>query len=340
MKMKNDMKKRIHRAFKTNEIYVFLTIIAVTLIIEVISGQFYTPNNLVDIVRSFIPSALFSIGLMVVLISGGIDLSFPAVAALSGYLVILIQTETGGGLIDGYLMAIVFGILFGAVNGFLVSRFKFEPMIVTLGTANVYRGFLQGALRCRELFLTDSVLAFGKGSLFTVVSKDSDMQATMPYTVLFVLALGLLTYFILQKTMLGRGIYAIGGDQQSAVRAGFNVPLIQMFVYCFAGATAAFAGYTKFIMNLYCVPTSLIGIEHDIIAGVVLGGVRITGGVGTVRGAFLGILLLTIVKNSLLLLNVSTSWQTMVTAIFIIAGTSITALQLIISRKKHAAVGE
>lgn len=191
--MKNDMKKRIHRAFKTNEIYVFLTIIAVTLIIEVISGQFYTPNNLVDIVRSFIPSALFSIGLMVVLISGGIDLSFPAVAALSGYLVILIQTETGGGLIDGYLMAIVFGILFGAVNGFLVSRFKFEPMIVTLGTANVYRGFLQGALRCRELFLTDSVLAFGKGSLFTVVSKDSDMQATMPYTVLFVLALGLLT---------------------------------------------------------------------------------------------------------------------------------------------------
>lgn len=184
------------------------------------------------------------------------------------------------------------------------------------------------------------MLAFGKGSLFTVVSKDSDMQATMPYTVLFVLALGLLTYFILQKTMLGRGIYAIGGDQQSAVRAGFNVPLIQMFVYCFAGATAAFAGYTKFIMNLYCVPTSLIGIEHDIIAGVVLGGVRITGGVGTVRGAFLGILLLTIVKNSLLLLNVSTSWQTMVTAIFIIAGTSITALQLIISRKKHAAVGE
>lgn len=140
---------------------------------------------------------------MVVLISGGIDLSFPAVAALSGYLVILIQTETGGGLIDGYLMAIVFGILFGAVNGFLVSRFKFEPMIVTLGTANVYRGFLQGALRCRGAVPDRLGAGFRQGSLFTVVSKDSDMQATMPYTVLFVLALGLLTYFILQKTMLG-----------------------------------------------------------------------------------------------------------------------------------------
>lgn len=326
--------------FKSTEAYIAITILAVSFLIQLVSGQFYTANNLVDNVRSFVPSALFSIGLMVVLISEGIDLSFPAVGALSSYIVIGWQNAWGGegSLVVGYALVMLLGAIMGAVNGILIAHFKFQPMIVTLATSNIFRGILQGALRCHELFLPEKLLDFGRGSLFEVSNAELGIKASMPLTVLFVIVLALITYFILQRTMVGRGIFAIGGDIQSASRAGFPVFGIQMFVYIFAGATAAFSGYTRFIMNLYCVPTSLIGTETTIIAGVVLGGVRMTGGVGTIAGAFLGTMLLTIVSNSLLLLNIPTYWQTLITAIFIIVGTGITGIQILVARHKAATV--
>lgn len=336
------MKKKcsLVNLFKNNETYIAITILVVTFLIQLVSGQFYTANNLVDNIRSFVPSALFSVGLMFVLISGGIDLSFPAVASLSSYIVIGWQNQWGseGSLLVGYLLVVLLGMLFGAVNGFLIAYFKFQPMIVTLATSNIYTGVLQGALRCHELFLPGRLLEFGKSSLFEVTNQELGIRASMPITVLFVIGVAILAYFILQRTMIGRGIFAIGGDQQSASRAGFPVFRIQMFVYMFAGAMAAFSGYTRFIMNLYCVPTSLIGTETSIIAGVVLGGVRISGGVGTITGAFLGMMLLTIVRNSLLLLNIPTYWQTMITAIFIIVGTGITGIQILVARYRTSSV--
>ena len=327
---------RISNLFKSNEAYIALTIVFASLLIQIVSGQFYTANNIVDNIRAFVPSALFSIGVMLVLISGGIDLSFPAVASLSSYIVIGWQNSWGGegSLLTGYVLVVLVGMVLGAVNGFLIAHFKFQPMIVTLATSNIYTGILQGALRCHELFLPEKLLKFGKSFLFEVSNEELGIKATMPTTVLFVIAMAIIAYLILQKTMIGRGIFAIGGDQQSALRAGFPVFGIQMFVYMFAGAVAAFSGYTKFIMNLYCVPTSLIGTEQTIIAGVVLGGVRITGGVGTITGAFLGTMLLTIVRNSLLLLNIPTYWQTMITAVFIIVGTGITGIQILVARHK------
>ncbi len=325
------------KILKYHEFYVFLTILLVSVMIEAVSGQFYTANNLVDNIRSFIPTALFSIALMFSLISGGIDLSFPSVAALSGYVVITLQNSWGGegSLLTGYLLVILLGMCLGVLNGILIGYFKFPPMIVTLATGNVYLGIMQGVLRCHEIMLPKNLLDFGKKSLFVVSNQELDIQASMPVTILLVGAVVLVSWFILQRTMLGRGIFAVGGDIQSAARAGFRVVGIQIFVYGFAGAVAGLTGYTRYIMNLYCVPTSLIGIENDVIACTVLGGVRMTGGVGTIKGALLGTLLLTIVKNSLLLLNVPSYWQTMVSAIFIILGTGITAVQMIVSRKKN-----
>ena len=327
------------KLFKKNETYIFLVLVVSTLLIEAVSGQFYTANNLVNIARMFIPNALFSIGLMVVLISGGIDLSFPSIASLSSYIIMLISQRYGGegNVVLGYLGVMAMGALLGAINGFFVAKYHFPAMIVTLATTNVFTGIMQGILRSRELFFQPNFLELGKSNLFVVQNRAQGLSASMPTTVLFVFIFALAAYFLLHHTMLGRAIYAIGGDIQSARRAGFNVPATQIFVFCFAGMMAGFSGMTRHIMNLFLVPTSLIGTETDIIAGVVLGGVRITGGVGTLTGAFLGILLLTVVRNSLLLLNVPTYWQTMVTALFIIIGTGVSSVQIIMARR-HSAV--
>ena len=128
--------------------------------------------------------------------------------------------------------------------------------------------------------------------------------------------------------MLGRGIYAIGGDEASAQRAGFNVPGIKMFIYCFVGALAGVTGIARISMMVYADPTSMLGMELTVIAAVVLGGTRVTGGLGSLTGTMLGVALMTVLANSLILIGIPTYWTRVFTGAVIIVGTGVTAWQV------------
>ena len=134
-------------------------------------------------------------------------------------------------------------------------------------------------------------------------------------------------WFILERTMLGRGIYAIGGDERAAQRAGFHVFKTIVFIYAFSGCMAGLIGVLRSTMLLAVHPNNLEGLELTVIAACVLGGVRMEGGKGTVWGAMLGMALLTVMDNSLILLDISTTWQKVFTGAVIILGTAISALQ-------------
>ena len=198
---------------------------------------------------------------------------------------------------------------------------------MTLGTSSICFGIMQGVFKSREYPLCAPLYELGQTKLFSVTNSVSGLTSDMPIGVIFMVLLIFAGWFILNKTMLGRGIYAIGGDVKAAQRAGFNVFGILMFIYAFSGCMAGLIGVLRSTMLLAVHPNNLEGLEMTVIAACVLGGVRMAGGKGTVLGALLGMALLTIVDNSLILLDISTTWQKVFTGAIIIIGTAASALQ-------------
>lgn len=316
------------KAMKSTEFYVGLIIILLSVAIQLKSGQFFSGNNLVDLVRALCVPAMFCIGEMFVLITRGVDISFPAIASLSMYVVCAPMGKMLHDPISFFAVAMLIGLAIGLMNGLIIAYYKFNSLIVTLATSSICFGIMQGVFHSREYPLAGPLYKFGQMKLFTVTNPDSGLTSAMPVAVIFMIAVLALGWFILNKTMLGRGIYAIGGDERAAERAGFNVFWTYVFIYAFSGCMAGLIGVLRATMLLAVHPNNLEGIELLIIASCVLGGVRMTGGKGTVFGAMLGILLLTIVDNSLILLGISTVWQNVFVGLIIIAGTAASALQI------------
>ncbi len=329
------MKDIVKKFLKHNEFYVFIVIVLVMLSIELRSGQFFSANNIVDLLSAMIVPGLFAIGAFLVLVSGGIDVSFPSLASLSMYATtkFFVDMNYTGSIFLPLLMVLVLGGCLGAVNGWLIAKYKLQPLIVTLGTASVFRGIMQGALNSVQLsIIPKSMSYFGSAALFYAKNSATGFTSRMPVAFLLLLIVIALVYFLLNYTMFGRGIYAIGGNETSALRAGFNVVKIKVMLYVLVGMISSLAGFVRVCMMGQMHPTNMIGMEMMIIAGVVLGGVAITGGAGTLLGCMLGTGLIVIVQNSLILLGIPTFWQSFFLGVLIILGTSITALKIKKSR--------
>ena len=318
---------KLKRVLKSTEFYVALVLLLLCMAIEVKSGQFFTGNNLVDIIRAFSIPAMFCIGEMFVIITGGVDVSFPAIASMSMFIVCSQLEHVTDNPLVFFLVAMLIGLAIGLVNGYIIAKFRFPALIVTLGTSSICFGIMQGVFKSREYPLCQPLYELGQAKLFSVTNSVSGLTSDMPIGVILMVLLIFAGWFILNKTMLGRGIYAIGGDEKAAQRAGFNVFNTLMFIYAFSGCMAGLVGVLRATMLLAVHPNNLEGLELTVIAACVLGGVRMEGGKGTVLGAMLGMALLTIVDNSLILLDISTTWQKVFTGAIIIIGTAISAIQ-------------
>ena len=315
------------RLTKKTEFYIAIILIVFCLMVQIRSGQFFTPNNIVDLLRSLTIPTMFCIGEMMVLISGGVDCSFPAIASLAMYFVCRNLDGAFANPIPYFLVAMALGLVMGAINGFIVAKFRFPAMIVTLGMSAVWIGVMQGLIGSSEYPLTSCLYRLGETSIYTGVNSQTGFSSNLPVHFLFAVAIVAIGWFILNKTMLGRGIYAVGGDEVAAARAGFNVFGTRMFIFCFAGMMAGFIGVCRASMMLTVSPNNMIGMEMDVIAACVLGGVSLVGGKGSVLGAVLGTALMTVVSNSLILLGIPTVWSRVFTGLIIIVGTGVTALQ-------------
>ncbi len=323
------MKKRFAKIPKETEFWVLMIIVALSLIIQARSGQFFTNNNIVDIIRSMIYPAMGAICAYLAFVSTGPDVSFPLIGALSSYIAIMITYKTGfkGSWIVVYLIAMVFGALMGSLNGFIIVKYRFPALIVTLGTSSIFSGILLGTFQAERMDLPEPLSKYAQGALFTVKNAKTGLGSSMPYTFVLLIILYAVAYFVLNYTMIGRGVYAIGGDEIAAERAGFNVKAIRFGIFTINGAVAAIAGMSYAVMSNKYLPTEYAGGEMVVIAAIVLGGTRLTGGVGTLRGCIGGTLLLAMVTNSLILVGININWQKVFIGAIIILGTAIPALQ-------------
>ena len=324
------MQKQIKKLLQHNETYIFLILVALSLLIQARSGQFYTPNNIVDILSAMIVPGLFAVGTFLVILTGGIDVSFPALASLTAYATTkyLLDSNYEGGILVPILMALVIGAILGAINGFFIGYMNLPAMIVTLGTSSLFKGIMQGTLESKQLAVIPSGMkAFGTSALFTATNPQSGLSSRMPVAFLALVFVYILAFFVLRYTVLGRGIYAIGGNESAAYNAGYKVKMTKFILYVFAGMTASVAGIILVCMMQQCHPTNMLGMEMNIIAGVVLGGTSITGGKGTLTGCFLGTLLIVLVENSMILIGVPVIWKDVFVGLLIVIGTAVSAFQ-------------
>lgn len=331
------LKKQLRRLSRRNEPYITLVLIGLALLIQYRSGQFFTANNLVSLASALIVPGLFAIGAYLVLVSGGIDVSFPALASLSVYIatVTLLKAGYNGNAWLAFALAIVVGAVLGAFNGLFVGVFKLPTLIVTLGTTYVFRGFMQGVLDSVQWAnVPDGMEAFGTAALFTAKNPVTGLTARMPVAFLIFLAILILVSLMMRYTMFGRSIYSIGGAETSAIRAGYDVVKTKILIYVIVGIIASVAAVIRVSMMQQLHPTNMLGMELRVIAGVVLGGISITGGKGSLFGAMVGTILIVVVVNSMILLGIPTSWRSVFTGALIIIGTGISARQAISHYRK------
>ncbi|MEI3598660.1 MULTISPECIES: ABC transporter permease [unclassified Oceanobacillus] len=314
---------------KSNEFYVSIVVILLIIIIGSQNSTFFSMNNWFDLVRSGIVPGIFVIGTLIVLISGGIDISFPAIAAFSMYTTSSILTSLNyeGSVIVAFIMGALIGLSLGFINSIFIAFFKLPTLLVTLGTASLYSGFLLAFIDKGQITrLPESMIALSKSRIIEITTDFGIIG--IPTVFLITVAVVILGWYLLKYTMIGRSIYALGGDEVSAERMGISPRKIKIFVYSFVGMLAGIAGIIHTIMSRTSNGTDLLGGELLIIAAVVLGGARITGGYGTVYGSLAALLLILIIENSLILLGIPSYWQRFVIGALILIGTGMTAIQV------------
>ncbi|NLJ40654.1 MAG: ABC transporter permease [Clostridiales bacterium] len=325
------MTKFVKNLTQRNETYIFIVIVVLSLMIQFRSGQFFTSNNIVDQLSALIVPGLFALGAFMVIVSGGVDVSCPALASLSMYATtrILVDINYQGGIFLPIIMSLFFGAILGAINGVLIASFNLPPLIVTLGTSSVFKGIMQGVLGSVQIpVIPRGMSSFGAASLFIAKNPQTGLTSRMPVAFMALVIVLIIVYFFLQRTMYGRGLYAVGGNEISAHRAGFNVWMIKFLLYVGVGMISSLAGLIRVCMMTQAHPTNMLGMEMMVIAGVVLGGTAITGGAGSLTGCMLGTILIVAVQNSLILLGIPTFWQGLFLGLLILVGMGVSALQV------------
>ena len=329
-------KAALKRMTRRTEFYMFIVLILLCVLVQIKSGGkliafpgIFTRLN-VTVLRTMVVDGMFAMCSLVVMISGGFDLSFPAIAALSYSLTCTICLNNGwcqNSPVVGFLLAAAIGWVLGMLNGWIISNFKLNTMIVTLGTQTLFTGISMGLLALKEITSTlpNGFKTFGK--LYILEGVDGKIRFTLSAMVIFLILLCAIVSFILNKTMFGRALYAIGGNEVSAERAGYNVKKVKFLLYSSVGALSGFVGMIRVCMESQSIPKAMIGKEMTIIPAVILGGASIYGGEGTVFGTIVAVGIISLVSNSMLILGIDTYWQQFFNGLVILVGVTVSALQ-------------
>jgi simple sugar transport system permease protein len=243
-----------------------------------------------------------------VLVSGGIDISFTAIATVAIYVTVVFALRFGGNIFTAFLMAGIIGILLGLVNALIIYYFNIPSIVTTIATLNIFYGILTVLSGGKWIYkIPEWFRTFSEIRIFTLTTPD-DIRYGLSVITLIWFALILIAWVILRYTTLGRGIYAMGGNLASARRAGFNTLFLTLFVYGFTGLMAGIASVVQLLLVLTVQPNAMVGKELDVIAAVVLGGASLTGGTGTLPGTILGVMLIAILGNGLTIMRVPAIW--------------------------------
>jgi len=304
---------------------IFLAALAGGLVLSLFNPAFFSVATLIDLLRNSLVTAIFALGVMMVLASGGIDVSCTAIGVFALYATVKIVMALGGGVPIGFyfVIAAAIGAGLGVINGCLVGGLGLPTLIVTLGTMSIFRGLLLTFVG--TVYITSlprEAFNFSRTVLVRIENNLGQM-VSLPMSFLVLVGVTIFVAIFMNLTRFGRQIYAIGGAEEAAMRIGIRIGVTKFVVYILAGMIAGLAGITHMTLARMANPFDLVGMELNVIAAVVLGGARITGGHGTVTGALLGAFVITMINTTLLMAGVPSYWQNVVIGWLILVGTGL-----------------
>ena len=310
------------------ETLVFTIIVVVALLAGSRNVAFLSGATLFDITRNSLPISIMALGVLLVLVSGGVDVSFVAIASLSSYAthVLLTHLGYGGGIALYFLIAAAIGSLIGFLEGFVISEFDLPVFNVSLAFMTLWYGFTLFFIGATNDFnMPHGLVSFYNTYLITVRSASGAVSG-LQVSVIFVVVLAVAVWLVLRYTTFGRGLYAMGGNKEVAIRVGYNVKAITRGMFAIVGLLSAIAGVVEGALSSYFGPMLFNGRELDVIAAVIIGGASIWGGRGTAIGAVLGVVLLDEIQRALIYVGIPAVWQRFVTGVALIIFISIPAI--------------
>jgi ribose transport system permease protein len=301
---------------RTRELSLLLIIVVTVVIMNNRSQYFLTTANFRTIAVGFSPAAIISVGMAILLVSGGFDLSVGAVLALSGTVIAKLLLE-GWGQPTAFVAVLLLGGGIGLINGLMVTQIGINPLVATLGTLSVARGI--------SLVLTEGYSLSGLPPSFGSIGNDRFHD--IPYMVIIALAIVIVGDLALRHSRYFRQVYYIGSNEHAARLSGIPVSRVRISAYMITATLSALSGVIVSSRLMSGTPTAATGMELQVLAAAVIGGASLTGGEGTVLGAFLGVFFVQIISNSMTILKVSIYWQQVVTGSILV--TAVAADMLI-----------
>lgn len=300
MDSKNTMTNNPVTRYIKDNIGILIGFVLLCVIIAILNPNFLTTQNLLNVLRQTSTNLYIAIAMTMIIIIGGIDLSVGSIIAVSGVVTTSLIAFEGTPVWLAVIIGLLVGMIFGFFNGFVVSNTWIPPFIVTLATMNIARGIAYVYTDGKPVrVVSDSFNYIGSGYIGGV----------LPTPVLYLIVILVISAVIMNKTKLGRYMYAVGGNIQAARFSGINIKKVQLFVYTFSGLMAGFAGIVLSSRMFSGQPTAGMGAELDAIAAVVLGGTSFAGGSGRIGGTVIGALIIGVLSNGLNLLGVNSFWQ-------------------------------
>ena len=312
METKNKLERSAAARRIMRDLGILPVLVAIVLLFTFLTPNFMSTNNLVNILRQASINIVLAVGVTLVILTGGIDLSVGSILATTA--VIGVMTSLNPSFQWGtVLFPILAGLLMGLINGALVAYVKLPPFIATLGSMTTIRGL--------SYLIPDGTTIINNNLNFAWIGNN--YLGPIPWLVIIALCVVVLTWFLLRKTILGVRIYAVGGNEQAARLTGIKVGFVLMFVYGMSGLLCGLGGVMT-ASRLYSASGLLgNGYELDAIAAVILGGTSVVGGIGSVLGTLFGALIMAVLNNGLTLMNVSFFWQMVIRGIVIILAVTI-----------------
>lgn len=296
---------------------ILIGLLVICIVISVKSPQFLTQKNIMNVLRQISSNMFLACAMTMILIAGGIDLSVGSTIAIIG---VIAGTILGNGVPIWGVIIICFliGAVIGAINGTIISRTTLPPFIVTFSMMSILRGATYVYTGGTTVRIDDrSWINLGTGYAFGI----------LPLPVIYLAVVFVLVWLVLNKTVLGRHIYAVGGNEKAAKFSGVNVVTVRMFVYVFSGIMGALAGMVLCARSYSGNPLAGDGAEMDAIAACVLGGASMAGGYGYVGGTLIGALIIGLLNNGLNLMKIDSYWQIILKGVVILAAVYVDYLK-------------
>ena len=300
--------KHRKRFLKDQRILLALVILLIVAVVSIINPRFIAVKNLITIFQQISVIGILTMAMSMLLIGGGIDLSIGNIMVLSGVVMARVLGD-GGGVLSAVALGVLVGIACGLLNGAVIAKSKCIPLIITLGTSQVFYGLALTISGGRIMSFGGAFNAVGKTRLF-------DVFPVMLFVLIFMVVV---SYVLMNRTRFGRRIVAIGGNEKNAFLSGIHVTKYKILIYGIAGFFCSIAAIIFSARIDSITANAGAGYETSALTAAIIGGVTFDGGKGTISGAFLGCVLMGVISNAMNILQVETYIQTIITGGIIVS---------------------